>query len=75
MKAGDKVRFTDAKAHDRAPSWFPPAGTIGTVIGTCDDGDVYVQWPERGASDYVRRWSAPAKLELVEAKEVNNENV
>ena len=35
----------------------------------------HLQWPERSASDYVRRWSAPEKLELVEAKEVKNENV
>lgn len=44
-KPGDKVRFIDAVAHEEYEGFYPPAGTIGTVVeGTDIKGDIYVRW-------------------------------
>ncbi len=44
-KPGDKVRFIDAVAHEESKCFYPPVGTIGTVVeGEDAVGDIYVRW-------------------------------
>ena len=44
-KPGDKVRFIDAVEHEKFKDFYPPVGTIGTVVeGEDADGVLYVEW-------------------------------
>ena len=48
IKVGDKVRYIiDAATTKEFPEFYPPKGTIGTVIGI-EDGPFYylIRWPE-----------------------------
>lgn len=65
MKAGDKVRFMDAKQHMDYPEHYPSVGTIGAVIKV-DNMGAQVQWPE-GSTTGDDRWRVCTEhLELVE---------
>ena len=66
MKAGDKVIFMDVNLRGLAPDFYPPVGTIGTVIDVDDDGCLYVQWPRGGMSDKDCWWVTPKNVELEE---------
>ena len=45
-KAGDKVRFISEGLHLRELDYYPPSGTVGTVLAyEADLGTIYVQWP------------------------------
>ena len=56
---GRKVRFTNAKAHEEMPDFYPEVGTVGIIVsveGTDFEhlvDDFAVQWP-RGTTS----WSA-----------------
>lgn len=69
MKAGDKVKFTEANLRMFTPEFFPPVGTIGTVIRTDTDGDIYVQWPDHSTSCDDCWWCDREIVELVEEDE------
>ena len=65
IKVGDRVKFTNWSLNNAVPQYFPPPGTIGTVVYSFD-GVVSVQWPPgmtRGAGLYV---AAESDLEIVE---------
>lgn len=48
-----KVRFmTDD--HETWPAWYPPKGTVGTVVAMDDDG-IWVDWP-KGSTDEPGPW-------------------
>lgn len=51
---GEKVVFTDAKLHEKNPKWYPPVGTVGTVM---HDEDDWIQWP-KGSTSLDDCWSA-----------------
>lgn len=48
IKVGDRVRYiTEDSKEDKDSRFYPPKGTIGTVIGIEDDGAPYhIRWPE-----------------------------
>lgn len=68
IKVGDKVLYIaeDSKA-DKELGFFPPKGTIGTVLWTGSDSVCcQVKWPE-GATRWNGRWYVEKKnIELVD---------
>lgn len=47
IKVGDKVRYIiDAATTKEFPEFYPPKGTIGTVIGIEDSHFCLIRWPE-----------------------------
>lgn len=75
MKAGDKVRYTGANMRRLVPEYYPPVGTIGTVI-KIDNMGARVQWPEGSTSGDDRWRVCTGELELVEeAKRVKKYKV
>ena len=48
IKVGDKVRYITEDTDDiKETGFFPPKGTVGTVIGIEKDAAPYhIQWPE-----------------------------
>ena len=45
FKIGQKVRFTDADAHEREPDFYPPVGHVGIVMEIDDKNDMaLVDW-------------------------------
>lgn len=68
-KPGDKVRFIDAKAHEDYPDFYPPVGTIGTVLRMFGNGVLDVQWPT-GSTTGDDRWNChTCRVEPVEEGE------
>lgn len=47
IKVGDRVRYiAEDSNEDKESGFYPPKGTIGTVIWVGDDGDqCHIQWP------------------------------
>lgn len=45
FKAGDKVVFKNGRLHNQLPNYYPPAGTIGTVLYVCKYSPLPIQWP------------------------------
>lgn len=66
IKVGDRVRYiTDATTTKRFPVFYPPKGTIGTVIGIEDSPLYLIRWPE-GTTLGDGRWYAKEEdIELV----------
>ena len=48
-----KVRF-NTDDHDIFPAWYPPKGTVGTVVEMNDNG-IWVDWP-KGSTDEPGPW-------------------
>lgn len=48
IEVGDKVRYiTENTEADKELRFYPPKGTVGTVIGIEDDAAPYhIKWPE-----------------------------
>ena len=54
VKVGSKVRMIDDICYKYNPMWFPPAGTMGTIINA-NDIDALIQWPS-GITSEDDRW-------------------
>lgn len=68
IRVGDKVRFIiDAAATKEYPEFYPPKGTIGTVIGI-EDGPFYylIRWPEGTTEDDGCWYAKEEDIELVD---------
>ena len=75
IKVGDKVKFIDRKAHEEVPEYYPPVGTIGTVVrDECNQEDWKVQWPKGTTSGHDRWYCAEESIELSDGK-VEEENM
>ncbi len=61
---GDQVRFICGELHEKQPAYFPPVGTIGTVIGFGLD-DLFVQWPCGTTSEDDEWFVLPCFVEKV----------
>ena len=49
---GKKVRIVDKDLHTSNPSWYPKAGTVGTIIGfSFTDNIICVDWGENSGVD------------------------
>lgn len=47
IEVGDKVRYIiDAATTKGFPEFYPPKGTVGTVIGIEDNPFYLIRWPE-----------------------------
>ena len=46
FKVGDKVRFTDAECHRSDPCYYPPVGTIGTIVSDEMSSTPFIKWDE-----------------------------
>ena len=66
IEVGDKVRYIiDAATTKEFPEFYPPNGTIGTVIGIEDSPFYYIKWP-KGTTKGDGRWYAKREdIELV----------
>lgn len=52
IEIGDKVRYIiDADTTKEFPEFYPPKGTIGTVIGIKDAPLYLIRWPEGTTED------------------------
>lgn len=51
---GDDVEFIDQTVGVGHLRMFPPVGTIGTVVGICEDGDLRVVWPSETVTPEFR---------------------
>lgn len=67
-KVGDKVRFIDANRHRNVPTFYPPVGTVGTIVSIdrCDDIPYLVRWSEGTTSKDDTWWLGEEGLEPVE---------
>ena len=57
VKVGSKVRMIDDICYKYNPMWYPPAGTMGTIINAHDIGAL-IQWP-LGITSEDDRWLCP----------------
>lgn len=67
IKVGDKVRYiTEGSIEDKESGFYPPKGTIGTVLWTESDSVCcQVKWPE-GTTKWSGRWYVEKEnIELV----------
>lgn len=52
FRIGDKVKFLSQDDHDESPRWYPPVGTIGTVLEDGEsDKDLLVDWGDAKGVD------------------------
>lgn len=67
IKVGDKVRyiFEDSK-EDKETGFYPPKGTVGTVIGIEDSYFYLIRWPEGTTKDDGCWYAKEEDIELVE---------
>lgn len=68
IEIGDKVRYiTEDTEESKESQFFPPKGTIGTVIGIEDDAVPYhIRWPE-GTTKWNGCWYVSREdIELVD---------
>lgn len=68
IKVGDKVRyiFEDSK-EDKETGFYPPKGTVGTVLWVGNDSDqCYIRWPEGTTKGGVCRYTEKETVELVD---------
>ena len=72
FKINQKVRFTNAEAHESTPEFCPPVGSIGVVLATDDiEGMALVEWEadsgvwQRG-DDGCSWWCMNRMLEAVD---------
>lgn len=64
--AGDKVRFCRGELNKLFPDWYPPAGTVGTVVGVSSMNSICVKWPD-GTTSLDDTWIvSPKWVEKVE---------
>ena len=74
FKIGQKVRFTDADAHNRKPSFYPPVGHIGIIMEVDNAGNIcLVDWgADSGVwgriGDGYYWWAMNRMLEAVDAE-------
>ena len=54
VKVGNKVRMIDDICYKYNPMWYPPAGTMGTIINA-HDINALIQWPS-GITSEDDRW-------------------
>ena len=54
VKVGSKVRMIDDICYKDNPMWYPPAGTMGTIINA-NDIDALIQWPS-GITSEDDKW-------------------
>lgn len=66
IKVGDKVRYiTDADTTKEFPEFYPPKGTIGTVIGIEDSPLYLIRWPEGTTEDDGCWYAKEEDIELI----------
>lgn len=64
---GDKVRYLGSKEDKEFPQYYPPIGTIGTIVEVDDDGTLLVDWGNVGTVEQPYTWWVNHKrIELVE---------
>lgn len=67
IKVGDKVRYiAEDSKEDKESGFYPPRGTIGTVLWICSDADqLYIRWPERTTKGGGCWYTEKESVELV----------
>lgn len=67
IKVGDRVRYiADAVTTKEYPEFYPPKGTIGTVIGIEDNPLYLIRWPEETTQGDGCWYAKEEDIELVE---------
>ena len=66
IRVGDKVRYIiDAATTKEFPEFYPPKGTIGTVIRIEDNLFYLIRWPEGTTQDDGCWYAKEKDIELV----------
>ena len=75
FNVGDRVKYI-GKDHREMPEFYPPVGTIGTVVKQLNEyDDVYVQW-EKGSTSKEDCWYCDRHdVELVKNEDMTNEEI
>lgn len=58
-KVGMLVEFIDKNEHKFCPQYYPPVGTVGTILRVGPD-DIFVRWPE-GKTNKPNEWYCNAQ--------------
>lgn len=58
-KVGMLVKFIDEAEHKDCPEYYPPVGTVGTILRV-GPNDIFVRWPE-GKTDKPNKWYCDAQ--------------
>lgn len=75
FNVGDKVRYI-GKDHNDMPEFYPPVGTIGTVVNQLNEyDDVYVQWEKASTSKEDCWYCGKYDIELVKNTDMTNEEI
>ncbi len=74
FNVGDKVVFTDQKAHEKMPLCCPPVGTIGKIVGY-DDVCLVIQWPYGTTSLDDRWWADHTCVKLAQSEPTRPETI
>lgn len=74
FNVGDKVKYV-GKKHKDSPEFYPPVGTIGTVVQDVDGIDYYIQWPKGSTSGKDCWYCNKNNIELVENVDMTNEEI
>ena len=66
FKIGDKVRYLGHEEHKQYPEYYPPVGTVGTIVEVDDDSTALVNWGKVGSICAPYSWWVRHKeIELV----------
>ena len=74
FNVGDKVRYV-GQNHREMPEFYPPVGTIGTLLKECGDTDWYIQWAKGSTSREDCWYCDDSDIELVENVDMTNEEI
>ena len=75
FNVGDKVRYI-GKKHNDMPEFYPPVGTIGTVVNQLNECDnVYIQWEKASTSKDDYWYCNRHDIELVKDTDMTNEEI
>lgn len=73
FNVGNKVKYI-GKKHKDSPEFYPPVGTIGTVVQDVDGVDYYIQWPKGSTSRKDCWYCDENDIELV-IEDMTNEEI
>lgn len=71
LEIGNKVIFQSDFKHRCHPKWYPPVGTIGTVVAlpACGSSFVIIQWPD-GTTSNQDQWGCDL-IDIIKLDEDN----
>ena len=62
IKIGDKVRYFGSEERNQFPQYYPPTGTVGTIVEVDENGTSLVDWGKVGMVLPPYSWWCENKL-------------